>query len=1349
METQLAPERSTPRPWRLPDGAPSDFEPQEFYLGEGRHPLEVALASAPDRPTKGELLSLWRKRQGRTPSPLLLMVEYDGQVAACGSAGEEPGVYRDLEPGKAVRVAEESLQEPNRNAAIRYLEGTLPDLQSSLSGLKNEGMFAIHELNNGVPNSENYDWEWAEKCQEGREALGLEGRELIKKLGFSIDSLGVGTDTLRADGVACAVAVFLNEDERPEVTASRFGGNSPVASALAKADAERREFVVVAQGSKIRVYSSSRDKGVGRKGRTETYVEIDTTLLSEEKAGYLPLLCGAEALRPEGTFDAILRESRNFATGLSERLRDRVYGTVVPQIAKVLARRHDDQSKEDLDALYETAMMILFRLLFVAYGEDKDLLPYRSNRLYKRRSLKGLAQELSRRANEGENKGEVTFDDSATSMWAEVSSLWSAINQGNSDLGVPEYNGGLFSSDADINPRGEYISELELTNEEIGPALFNLLVDQTEEEVFGPVDFRSLSVREFGTVYEGLLESTLARAPFDLTLDSDDRYVPAEDGDEVEVSEGDIYLQHQSGKRKETGTYFTKPFAVEHLLEQGLEPALSNHLSRIEDLIEEGKETEAAEAFFDFRCADIAMGSGHFLVAAVDYIEAEFSNFLATHDLPKVSAELDKLRSAAHDHLQELSEDVEIDRSSLLRRQIARRCVYGVDQNSIAVELARLALWIHTFVPGLPLSFLNHNIVQGNSLSGIGTIQEALEALGADDGESSIPLWRQQIYSQLERAETALETLGQIADASATEIKQAEEAHHEAMEAVQPIRDLFHLLAAARQKEHVSYPTDISAKDIQENEYLDEARELADQQDSLHFPVVFPEVFLRERSGFDCILGNPPWEEAEVEKNRFWTRHFPGFVTKSPGRKEELLDEYKERRPDLVEEYEQQAEKTENLRNMLLNGPYPGMSSGDPDLYKAFSWRFWALCRSDGYLGVVLPRTALVSEGSSEWREKVVNEGGVQDITILVNNRHWVFEDVHPQYTIGLLSIKKSGAPNPIRLSGPFYSREELHEGRNEPPVVFDNEDFRSATSNLAFPLLPSEDEGRVFKRLIESPRLDSDQHNWSCRPVRELDASLDKEHMIFDPDDTSGLWPVCSGASFKIWKPDTGKKYAWADPDYITKMLYEKRKRQHRHHASAFYSLPDEWIEDQNTLDCLRPRLAFRQISRATDTRTMICALVPPNRILTNAAPYFLFQEGNRRDEAFLLAVLSSVPLDWYARRVVEMNINFHILNAFPIPYAERSNDLRKRAEEITGTLAAVDDRYEDWADAVGVPVGGVSTGRKEELVAELDAVVAHLYGLEKSDLTLIYDTFHEEWDPETRKEKALDYFADHQQHQ
>jgi type II restriction/modification system DNA methylase subunit YeeA len=179
-----------------------------------------------------------------------------------------------------------------------------------------------------------------------------------------------------------------------------------------------------------------------------------------------------------------------------------------------------------------------------------------------------------------------------------------------------------------------------------------------------------------------------------------------------------------------TGSYFTKPFAVEHLLDHALEPALDDHVARLRAHLDAGDDAAAAGAFFDFRCADIAMGSGHFLVAAVDRIEARLSGFLALNPIPAVTIELDRLRSAAYEALGELADGVEIETTSLLRRQVGRRCIYGVDRNETAVELARLAIWIHTFVPGLPLSFLNHNLVVGDSLTGIGTIDEALVALG-------------------------------------------------------------------------------------------------------------------------------------------------------------------------------------------------------------------------------------------------------------------------------------------------------------------------------------------------------------------------------------------------------------------------------------------------------------------------------------------------------------------------------------------------------------------------------------------------------------------------------------------
>src|SRR5207253_2016189 len=174
----------------------------------------------------------------------------------------------------------------------------------------------------------------------------------------------------------------------------------------------------------------------------------------------------------------------------------------------------------------------------------------------------------------------------------------------------------------------------------------------------------------------------------------------------------------RSGARKASGTYFTKEFAVDHLLDHALEPALKDHLKRLDAL----DETDAAERFFDFRVADIAMGSGHFLVAAVDRIERAFSGYLAKRSLPGVRNELERLRTSAAEKLGEMAEQLPIEDAQLLRRLIARRCIYGVDLNPVAVNLSRLSMWIHTFVPGLPLSLLDHNLVPGNSLVGIARI---------------------------------------------------------------------------------------------------------------------------------------------------------------------------------------------------------------------------------------------------------------------------------------------------------------------------------------------------------------------------------------------------------------------------------------------------------------------------------------------------------------------------------------------------------------------------------------------------------------------------------------------------
>jgi hypothetical protein len=297
---------------------------------------------------------------------------------------------------------------------------------------------------------------------------------------------------------------------------------------------------------------------------------------------------------------------------------------------------------------------------------------------------------------------------------------------------VPAYNGGLFGSDLDLHPDGAAIAELALRNDALGPALAGLLVDVASDEVRGPVDFRSLDVRDFGTIYEGLLESGLSVATDDLT-DKDGVWLPAKMGDPVDAPKGNPYFHTKSGDRKATGSYFTKPFAVEHLLERALDPAVDSHLEKVALLVGKGDQVGAARLFFDFRVADLAMGSGHFLVAAIGHIEAKCGAFLERNPIPGVERELLELRDAALVALRQVGvEEPEIDRSALLGRQIARRCVYGIDINDLAVELARLAIWVRTFVPGLPMSSLDHQLICANSLTGIGTIDEAIEALDPD-----------------------------------------------------------------------------------------------------------------------------------------------------------------------------------------------------------------------------------------------------------------------------------------------------------------------------------------------------------------------------------------------------------------------------------------------------------------------------------------------------------------------------------------------------------------------------------------------------------------------------------------
>ena len=1310
------------------------LSPKEMFLGQGSQGLEVVVFSSESKPGTVILHKAHKERKGGRASPILVVVIHSQGASLCGTGGDQPPIFHTKDVTQAERLCESALTLPDRNAAIRFLADTMPSLETTLPGITNEGLLSLHELTHGTRRRSD----WSSSVDKATNILGKSSSELLSALGFTCSRLDNLTELLTARDERTALAILLHANEIPEMSADRFNNVSPVSYALTKADRERLPWVVMVQGDRIRIYNT-KNIGVGRRGRTETYVECQTSLLSSDDVGLLWLLFSSDALKEGGTIESILEESKRFAADIADRLRERIYDIVVPQLAMGISKERNllNPTKGQLSFTYRMALTVLFRLLFIAYAEDRDLLPYKNNEAYRRRSLKQKSIELAEAAS---NQTPISQGDH---HWSETAQLWQTVFHGNIEWGVPAYDGTIFSSDEAISPDGAAIAKISVPNTFFEEALRGLLLIESDDSSYVPVDFRALSVREFGTIYEGLLASELSLAKQNLTMDKKGIYRPVKDNDSVFIEKGEVYLHDQSGARKSSGSYYTPHFAVEHLLDISLEPALDEHLERIKNL----DEADRTEQFFDFRAADIAMGSGHFLVAAIDRIERRFALWLDENPTPGITRELQRLRVAAKTQLGELADSVAIEDGQILRRMIARRCIYGVDYNPITVQLAQLSIWIHTFVPGLPLSLLDHNLVYGNSLVGVCSLDE----IRAKFDESAGTLFEVNADELLGQAAEPLIKLAKLSDASVTDITAGRELIEEARLKTLETKALCDLITAQpvtddpRLRGFAFDQWELQREEIHNSTSLKVAGEILKPFNALHFPIAFPEVFLGRSGGFNVILGNPPWEESVVNEDKFWARHSPKFAGLAPREQGIEKDKLREERPDLVRELEKEISDARLFRKFLTTGNFPGMGTGDPDMYKAFAWRFWFLLNpTAGRLGVVMPRSALSAAGSAEFRKELMKKAGELNIVTLQNTRKWVF-DMEPRYTVALLGVSKShSASKGISFKGPFTSMASFLKGKQVDAHRFAVEEVLNWNESASLPLLPELYSAEVFAQLRKAPWLSLDESNsWRARADAELHATSQKHLMDFSEKCPDGFWKVYKGASFDLWNPDLGQYNAWADPNVVLPWLQEKRLRSNQGARNSVHGeFSREHVQDIETLAPLRPRIAFRDISRATDSRTVRCALVPPKTFITNTAPVVMFPRGDEKDESYLLGILSSIPLDWYARRFVETHVNYFVFNPFPIPRPERTSPLWQRVVELSGRLACPDERYADWAGSVGVEYGLLEPDDKQDKIYELDAVAAHLYGLSEPQLVHIFETFHQGWNYQQYLNEVLKYF-------
>ncbi len=1263
------------------------------------------------------LKTLFADRKGNQNT--LIVVVVHGDQASLFGPDADTEVMRN-KVSIAETILNSVLSQPNELLAYQRITSIWRSKQTTdLVGFTNNGLFASHYIRSSV----NHHPKWTSAQEASLKIQNLRDQALITALGFEITSSPSNTLVLRAKGQEHrAVAILLDQSESFDSKSTRLQA-SPVEWSLAIAAEQGAPWVIAIKDSQIRLYPAKNGVGVGQKSQAETYFEIDLLTIEDDKTGLLNLIFSAEALAEGGTADELLANSRKFASELGVRLRERVYESVVPmlstEVANQLRSKGHELDSKGLQLSYELTLRILFRLLFQAYAEDRGLLPSGRNENFDKNSMKHWAQYLL------EREVDAPYGDAAT-IWYDLIQVWDAIDQGNPDMQIPAYNGGLFGSNSDLHPEGALIRTLAIPDRVLAPALRALVIDDnTEDGVAGAVDFRSLSVREFGTIYEGLLESSLSVADQDLTVDSKGAWVPAKPGDHILAKANEVYFHSASGERKATGSYYTPSFIVDHLVERSVEPALNDHLARVKALIDAGDQAAAYRAFFDFRVADLAMGSAHFLVAAIDKIETVMRSFLLKpgNDIDGVSAELLRLEAAAREALgKDEAAYAEIERAGLLRRQIARRCVYGLDINPMAVELSRLAIWIHTFVPGLPMSSLDHNLVCANSLTGIATVDEGILIVNPERSLGQTTWADDLVDNSLSTARSLLENLMYADEADKSQATDAAVVAKAAREEASSARMIFDLAVAARLGV-------IPIREAMDKEAFAEfysrpaVKSLISDLNPAHLPFLFPEVMLRTNPGFDVLIGNPPFKEVVVQELDFWNIRFKGLKGLDNAAQMVQIEKYRQAHPDLVEELEAQKLQIETLRRALGAGPFPGMGVGDPDLYKAFAWRFMSLVRFGGAMGLVLPNSIWTTKGSAEWRRQFFSKFS-SDLILVSNTSEWAFENVNEGYRFTFIGARKLASGQTLTVRGTFKSKEQFMQNRCSPSVPIDSNTILSADELAPLPSFESAEEVGLWQKLLLFPplsdgRIDGSRTDLQCAPAREIDVSLDGRDGVFtsNPQDH----PIYNHLNIGLFSFDASPgPFNYCDFDAYVSEQEAKAPALIKRRDSALRL----WgLERFHKLGhpIRSPRIAFRDVVHASNTRKAWFCLVPSNFLLTNKAPYLVFADGNIHMQAYVLGVLNSGPLDWFATLRVGLNLNFFILYTLPVPRFSGTPRQHKIAELSAGLATAPEGDFGDWGQ-ISEPIHGESARREAQ--AMIDSLVAQEFDLSQEEMKLIYDT-------------------------
>lgn len=1005
------------------------------------------------------------------------------------------------------------------------------------------------------------------------------------------------------------------------------------------------------------------------------------------------------------------------------------------QHPKNSALREDLRSGElYIQRYYEQLLRLCYRLIFLFVAEDRELLldpdaPSDCRERYMRLFSTTRMRQLA-----GQTRGS-RHPDLFKSMQLVMDSLGNP--EGLPALGIKPLGSFLWSRDATPN-----LNACDIANDSFLAAIRALSFAEIGGLRRG-IDYKNLGSEELGSVYESLLELHV----------------------NLEVDAGVFELDTTGGhERRTSGSYYTPTSLISELLDSALDPVIARA----------ARSANPVEALLNLKVVDPATGSGHFLVAAANRIARAVAVARTGEEEPPLSE------------------------SRRALREVVSNCIYGVDINELAVELCKVSLWMETLEPGKPLSFLDHRIRAGNSILGStpylidrGVPDDAFKPLHGDErsvcselkGRNKRERSGQTLFASagevqdLNELSNELEDLGHRTEASISEVLAKEDYYEQLRLSESAARarlaaDAWCVAFLGPKKkespgvtEAIVWQARINPDDLDPGT-VELIRETSAEYKLFHWHVEFPDVFFpqaadeRTTPGFDCVLGNPPWEKVKLQEREWFQRRAPYIAEASTtAARRKLIKSLADDDPHLFARFQLAIRSADAVSHFLHNSDrYPLCGRGDVNTYAIFAELMRSLVQPTGRVGAILP-TGIATDFPTQFFFRDLVESRSLESLFGFENEEFIFPAIHHATRFCLVTLTGPARPAEV-VDFVFFARrvEQLRDEDRRFTLTPDDIKLMNPNSGTC-PVFRWKRDAEIVRAIYERvPVLIAHE------PVKSNNWEVSFGTMFHMAND-SALFAERDELEADGWMfvgNDYRRNGETRRPLYEAKMFHHFDHRfgtyegqtqaqanqgklpeltPEQHSKPDLLSLPRYWVHEREVDQFLESRtpyswlVAWRNITGATVKRTMIAAVLP--RVAVGHSAPLLFSGRSPKEIACLVANLTSFVLDYVTRtKLGGTNLTFFIVEQLPVlpptsyerlcPW-DQTQSLRDWISSRVAELVYTAVDLEEFATDVGCSEGPFiwDEERRAVLRAELDAAFLHLYAIDRPDAERILDSF------------------------